>query len=121
MKYLVQFAIILSVSFVGEVLNHFISIPVPASIYGLVIMFALLKTGILKLCHVKETGYFLLGILPIMFVPSSVGFIKAFPLMKKFGVQFVLVAIVSTFLVMGITGIVSQIIIRIQKKHGGEK
>ena len=43
MKFLKQFTIILIVSFIGEILNHLIPLPVPASIYGLVIMFACLK------------------------------------------------------------------------------
>ncbi len=41
MKYIYQLFIILVVTFVGELLHYFIPIPVPASIYGLIIMLIL--------------------------------------------------------------------------------
>ena len=40
MKYVKQFGIIIIVSFLAEILNQVIPIPVPASIYGLVLMLA---------------------------------------------------------------------------------
>ena len=38
MKYFRQFFIILAISFVGEILHMVLPLPVPASIYGLVLM-----------------------------------------------------------------------------------
>ena len=49
MKYIRQMTIILSVTCVAEILKYFIPLPIPASIYGLVLMFLLLVTGIVKL------------------------------------------------------------------------
>ncbi|MEE1181760.1 MAG: CidA/LrgA family protein, partial [Treponema sp.] len=94
MKYVNQFCIILAFSFAGEILNCLIPLPVPASIYGLLLMFLALEFKIIKVHHVKEVSSFLLGIMSIFFVPSSVGFINALPLMKKYGLQFFLIAIV---------------------------
>ena len=85
MKYAFQFALIISISFIGEILNKLIPLPVPASIYGLVILFLCLELKIIKLHQVKEAGDFLLVMMPVMFVPSSVGFMTAFPVMKKYG------------------------------------
>ena len=73
MKYLKQFFIILAVSFAGEVLKYIIPLPIPASIYGLVIMLFLLGTKILSLECVRETGLFLVEIMPVMFIPAAVG------------------------------------------------
>ena len=56
MKYIKQFLIILAISFVGELLKHFLPLPIPASIYGMVLLFTGLKTGLIKLEAVKETG-----------------------------------------------------------------
>ena len=56
MKYLQQFGIILAVSFVGELLNYAIPLSIPASIYGLVLMFVCLCMKWIKLEDVKETA-----------------------------------------------------------------
>ena len=77
MKYLRQFMIILLVSFVGELLKYAIPLPVPASIYGLVILFILLETGVLKLEAVKDTAIFLIEIMPLMFIPAGVGLMES--------------------------------------------
>ncbi|MDO4488603.1 MAG: CidA/LrgA family protein, partial [Eubacteriales bacterium] len=82
MKFLFQFLRIAAISFVSEILHYFIKLPVPASIYGLIIMFLLLETGILKLDDVKETGKFLIEIMPVMFVPACVGLIDVWGLVK---------------------------------------
>ena len=71
MKYLRQFMMILLVSFLGELLKYAIPLPVPASIYGLVILFILLETGALKLDAVKDTAIFLIEIMPLMFIPAG--------------------------------------------------
>ncbi len=61
MKYLRQFGIILAVTCVGEIMKYFIPLPIPGSIYGLILMFVLLLTKVIKVEHVKETGEFLIG------------------------------------------------------------
>ena len=117
MKYVFQLFIILTVSFIGELIHFFVPLPIPASIYGLLIMFILLETRIIKLEKVKETSSYILGIMPIFFVPPCVGFIKAFPLMKQYGIQFLVIGIGTTILVMVATGWVTQIIMRGKQKR----
>lgn len=117
MNYVKQFCIILAFSFTGEVLNRLIPLPVPASIYGLVLLFLTLEFKIIKVEHIKEVSKFLLGIMSIFFVPSSVGFINALPLMKKYGIQFALIGIVSTFIVFGVTGRITQLLMKIRNRN----
>lgn len=116
MNYVKQFCIILAFSFTGEVLNRLIPLPVPASIYGLVLLFLTLEFKIIKVEHIKEVSKFLLGIMSIFFVPSSVGFINALPLMKKYGIQFALIGFVSTFIVFGVTGRITQQLMKIRNR-----
>ena len=82
MKYMKQFAIILAVSCIGELLNHFLPLPFPASIYGLVLMLALLMTGALKLDAVEDAGKFMIEIMPVMFIPAAVGLMEAWEIIK---------------------------------------
>ena len=75
MKYIKQFAIIMLISLIGEGLYNLIPLPIPASIYGVVIMFFCLETKIIPLGAVRETGKFLVGAMQIMFIPATVGLI----------------------------------------------
>lgn len=121
MKYLKQLFIIVIVSFVGELIHFFVPLPIPASIYGLVILFLLLEFKIVKLEKVKDASSFLLGIMPIFFVPPCVGFINAFPLMKQYGVQFIVIGIGTTILVMVSTGWVVQLIMNAKERKTKKK
>ena len=61
----------MAVSFVGEILHAVLPLPIPASIYGLVLMLALLMTGALKLDAVEDAGKFMIEIMPVMFIPAG--------------------------------------------------
>ncbi|MDQ9840279.1 CidA/LrgA family protein, partial [Acinetobacter baumannii] len=73
MKYVKQFLIILLISAMGEGLYAILPLPIPASVYGVILMLAALISGILKLEQVKETADFLIEIMPVMFIPAGVG------------------------------------------------
>ena len=108
MKYIKQFGIILVVSFVGEVMNHLIPLPIPASIYGLVILFVGLTTGAIKLDNVKETGKFLIEIMPLMFIPAAVGLLESWGILAPIWIPVICITLLTTILVMAVTGRVTQ-------------
>ena len=112
LKFLNQFLIIISVSFAGEVLHVVLPLPVPASIYGLVLMLLALCTGILKLDQVKEAATFLIEIMPMMFIPAAVGLMDSWAQIKGICVPLIAVTLITTVVVMAVTGLVTQFIIR---------
>lgn len=118
MKYLRQFGIILFISFLGELLHLLLPLPVPASVYGLVLMLAALCTGILKQEQVKETAGFLIEIMPVMFLPAAVGLMDAWPALRPIWLPVALITLSTTVIVMAVTGLVTQFLIRSRK---GEK
>ncbi|MCI7226545.1 MAG: CidA/LrgA family protein [Lachnospiraceae bacterium] len=120
MKYLRQFMIILLVSFWGELLKYVIPLPVPASIYGLVILFILLETGILKLDAVKETSVFLIEIMPLMFIPAGVGLMESWGDLNSMLLEVVVIILVSTVLVMGVSGKVTELVLKRSANKKGE-
>ena len=77
MKYVRQFLIILLVTFLGEICRYLLPLPVPASIYGLLLLLAGLLTGVVKLEQVKDVSRFLIEIMPLMFIPASVGLLES--------------------------------------------
>lgn len=115
MKYIKQFCIILAISFAGEVLNALIPLPIPASIYGIVILFTGLCTGLIPLDSVKETGKFLVDSMPVMFIPAAVGLINSWGLIQASWLSYLVVTAVSTVAVMAVAGLVTQFVIIRQK------
>ncbi len=116
MKFMKQFAIILAVSFVGELLKHFIALPIPASIYGLVIMLLLLMTKVISLEKVKETGNYLIEIMPMMFIPAAVGLIALWSELKSLWLPLCVITVLTTVIVMVVAGRMTQFIIRMEKR-----
>lgn len=121
MKYIKQFLIILLISFIGEGLNYLIPAPIPASIYGMVILFVCLCTKIIKLDDVKDTGLFLIEIMPLMFIPAGVGLMKSWSVLKSLLIPVLVITVVSLVAVMGISGRVSQSIIKGKKSKAKEE
>lgn len=108
MKYVFQFFRILAVCLLGELLAELLPLPIPASVYGLILMLLALKLKILKLDQVKQTADFLIGILPLLFVPAAVGVMALWPELKAMLLPCVLAVVPVTILVMGLSGRVTQ-------------
>ncbi|MBO7229853.1 MAG: CidA/LrgA family protein [Bacteroidaceae bacterium] len=117
MKYILQFEIIIAISLIGELLNRLIPLPIPASIYGMVILFTALCTGLIKLSAVKETGKFLIYIMPMMFIPATVGLLESWSIMQNFLIAIIVISLVSTVIVMALTGRITQFIINVKNKE----
>ena len=112
MKYIKQLTYILFLSFIGEILNNIIPLPIPASIYGIIILFLLLSFHIVSLDQVEDTGQFLIEVMPIMFIPAAVGIIESWNVIKGSLVQYVILIFLTTVIVMVVTGKVSEFFLR---------
>lgn len=119
MRFIKQFSIILVISLIGEILHSSIPLPIPASIYGLLLMLAGLCTKIIPLDSVKETSFFLIDIMPLMFIPAAVGLLDSWGLLRPILIPFLVITIVSTIVVMAMTGKVTQYFINSGKKGRG--
>ena len=120
MKFLRQFGIILLLSALGEGLHALLPLPVPASVYGLVLMLAALMTGIIKVGQVEETADFLIEIMPVMFVPAAVGLLDSWDQLAPVFIPVIVIVVCSTILVMGVTGKVTEVIIHREKRKKHE-
>ncbi len=119
MKYISQIALIATVSFAGELLNHLLPLPVPSSIYGLAIMLVLLVGGVIKLEQVKATADWLISLMPIMFVGPVVGLIGSYDSYKTILVPLFVITLLTTVITMAASGITTQGIIARQNRKGG--
>ena len=120
MKYVRQLIIILLISFVGEILNYLLPLPVPASIYGLLLLFAGLVSGVIPLEKVKDTGHFLVEIMPLMFIPAAVGLLESWGVLQPVWMPIITITVVSTVVVIAAAGLTTQGVIRWNKAQDAE-
>ena len=113
-----QFMIILGVALFGEVLSFLIPLPVPASIYGIVLMLLLLITGALQVSQIKTAASFLIEIMPLMFIPAAVGLMQSYSLLLPALPAYVVITVVSTIVVMVVSGRVAQHVMKGRGKEG---
>ena len=111
MKYLHEAVIIAAVTFAAEIIKFFIPLPVPASIYGLILLFVLLKSGVVKLEQIEHVGGLLL-------VPASVSFLTVLDTIQEVLLPVLIMGFVGTSAVMMITGRTAQALVR---RGGKEK
>lgn len=107
-KYIFQFARITAFCLAGEVLAAVLPLPIPASVYGLLLLAAALKFGVLKLDQVRETGLFLTGIFPLLFVPAAAGVMELWAEMGEMLLPILIAIIPVTVLVMVSAGKTTQ-------------
>jgi holin-like protein len=106
------------VTCIGEIIRYVLPLPIPASIYGLVLMFILLYTGVLKLDQVKSAAQFLIAIMPVMFIPAAVGLLDSFSALQPILIPALITVIVCNVVVMVVTGKTVEFIISKDKKKG---
>lgn len=116
MKFVKQFGIIIFISLLGEILKVLLPIPVPASIYGLVLMLLGLCTGLIPLESVQETSLFLIDIMPLMFIPAAVQLLNAWGVISTILFPLAVITVVSTIVVMAVSGTATQFVIRQDKR-----
>lgn len=116
MKYMRQLGIILGISFLGEGLKYLIPLPVPGSIYGLVLLFLALHFKKIPLDAVEASGNFLLGIMTMMFIPAGAGLINNVESLRGSLGSLAIIILVSTVVVFGVSGKVAEALLERDKK-----
>ena len=116
-KYLFQFARILAFCFLGEILHAVLPLPIPASIYGLILLLLALRFGIVRLEQVKEVGLFLTGIFPLLFVPAAAGVMELWAEMGDMLLPILISIIPVTVLVLASAGRTTQALARRKQKE----
>ena len=121
MKFIKQLSIILTISFIAELMEELIPLPIAASIYGLILMLVGLITHVIPLEKVEGAADFLIDIMAVMFVPSTVGIMTSIDALRQMLIPLVVISCVTTLLIMAVTGRTAQFIIRKEKKNDKEE
>lgn len=118
MKYLSQFCIIMGFTLAGEALQRLIPLPIPASVWGLVLLFSALCLGIVKTEQLKEVSVFLISIMALLFVSPAVGIAENWDMIQPNLLPIAILIAASTFLTFGISGKLTQYLM---KKGGADR
>lgn len=110
-RLIVSFAILFAISLIGETLHAYIPLPIPASVYGVLLLFLLLAGKVIPLEWVESGADLLIFIMPLLFVPSVVKLVTLKSLIIENLIPLLLIILISSIVVMVVTGKVSQWII----------
>lgn len=111
MKYVKQFLIILLMALLGGFLNWLIPLPIPATVWGMVLMFLALMCGIVKLNQVEDTADFFMGIMPMLFIPLAVSLMDNYRILAEHALPIIVIVLASFFLCFAVTGKTADFII----------
>lgn len=101
----------------GEILHAVLPLPIPASIYGLILLLLALRFNVVKLEDVKEVGVFLTGIFPLLFVPAAAGVMELWAEMGDMLLPIIISIIPVTVLVLVTAGHTTQALVRRKNKE----
>ncbi|MDR3597631.1 CidA/LrgA family protein [Clostridium sp.] len=121
MKLFREALIILGIYLVGEVLSSALHLPVPGNILGMVILFILLCTKVVKVENISNVTDFLLNHLSFFFIPAGVGLMTSLDIIKSTWWQLSLVCLITTSIIIGTTGTIVQVISKERKSKAQSK
>ena len=120
MKILKQMMLIGLVTFAGEVCGVLLPLPVPASVYGMLMLFLCLYTDVIKLSHIEDAADFLVSVMPVMFVAPCVSLMDSIGGVRGSILFIVLICLLTTVTTISVTGVVAQFVIRRGKMKTGD-
>lgn len=110
MKFFRESILLLSIYFAGEIISNLLNLPVPGSIIGMILLFVLLTSHIVKVEKVENLANFFLDHLAFFFIPASVSLMTSFASLKGSIFKIILLCILTTIIVIAVTGITVQFI-----------
>ncbi|QLG37965.1 MULTISPECIES: CidA/LrgA family protein [unclassified Paenibacillus] len=116
---ILQVALLMAFSLLMDQLARALHLPIPGSILGMIVLFILLQTHVVKLRWIEIGAAWLLGELLLFFIPSAVGIMNYMPMLEQDGLQILFIVLLSTFLVMACTGLVATRIAKRKERHTG--
>ena len=108
-------AIILGLYFTGETVVYLLESKFPGSVVGMLLLLVALHLKWIKVDHIRIISSFLLGYMPLFFIPAGVSVMVTYTLMDGFYLQIIAITMISTVLVMGLTGFVVQYYVKREK------
>jgi len=98
MKYIKQFAILVLICLIGELIVSFLPFGFPGNIMAMILLIGLLVGKVVKEEQIKETSDFLLELIGLFIVPVAVGVMAHFELIRSIWIQLFLISLITLIL-----------------------
>lgn len=121
MKLFREALIILCIYLLGEIISNLLGLPIPGNILGMIILFILLYTKVVKLEQISNVTNFLLNHLAFFFIPAGVGLMSSVGIIKATWLQLSIICVVSTIVIIGITGTIVQFVAERKESNENHK
>lgn len=119
MKVLMQFAVLFIICLVGDALADLLPVPFPGSVMAMLVLFALLYAGALKLRHVEQVADFLIANMAFLFLPLAVGIHDSYTLLSGQLGRVLLVCVASTVIAFGVAALAAGAVLKLQDGRKG--
>ncbi|MHC1747957.1 MAG: CidA/LrgA family protein [Cellulosilyticaceae bacterium] len=116
-----QIAILFLICILGQGLSHFLPIPIPGSVIGMLLLLGLLLMKWVKIKHVETVGHFLLKNMAFFFIPAGVSVMENYAALQGKIIVLLLICIMTTIITFGATGIAVKMVIGLQEKTRGKE
>ncbi len=116
-----QFSIILSIYFLGELIQTALGLPIPGNVLGMLILFFSLYTGLIKLNMINKISDFLLENMAFFFLPAAISLITCFALLEGKLTAILIVSLVSTFVILAVTGLTVELVQRFFRRKSAKE
>jgi len=108
-------AIILGIYAMGEALAGLLETKFPGSVIAMLLLLSALHLRWVKVDDIRYVSSFLLGYMPLFFIPAGVSVMVGYTLMEGFYIQIIVLTLLSTLLVMVVTGRLVQYLLKREK------
>ena len=115
-----QLALIFGLSLVGEGVAALLPVSFPSSVISMVLLMALLLTGVIKDKHIKTVSNFLVANMAFFFIPSFVGIVEHGTLLKGQALPLLVIVGLTTPVVYLVTGWTVQLLM-LRRRKGERK
>lgn len=116
MKILKQICIIFSLCMFGDLISKILPFPFPGSVIAMLLMFLCLMTKIIKVDQIEEVSTYLMSILPMLFVTTTVSIIQYFDILKEILWKFVFICILSGIITFAVTAYTVTFVIYLKER-----
>jgi len=117
LKFLKQISVIFAIYLVSVLISGLLPVAFPGSVIGMILLFLLLLSGILKPAQVGDAGDFLIKNMAFLFVPTVVGIVEYIPVLMENLLAFAVIIVVATVLTFAAAAWTVTAVIRLQQKR----
>ncbi|MBY7145019.1 CidA/LrgA family protein [Virgibacillus sp. NKC19-3] len=117
LKIIIHIAILYGIFLIGNGIAHYFNLFIPGSVIGMLLLFVLLMTGVIKAPWIDEGARAIINHLALFFIPATVGVMNYVDLFAGKGFLLVIIVLLSTVLVIVTAGHISQSLMRRKERN----